>query len=285
MHLVIISGRSGSGKSTALHVLEDIGYNCIDNLPASLLPALVEQAQQQAGQQRFAVGIDARNANQNLDQLPQQLAAIQGKQVKCDLLFLEARSPVLIQRFSETRRKHPLSDSNTDLLAAIKLEKKLLQPVADIADQIIDTSALSLHQLRDLIKRRINRQGDTGMAILFQSFGFKYGTPLDADLMFDARCLPNPYWKHALRSKTGLDPEVIKFMQQHQLVADMFSDIRDYLTRWLPHFQDNNRSYITIAIGCTGGQHRSVYLSEQLRDTFAQEFDNVQVRHRELHVT
>ncbi len=282
MRLVIISGRSGSGKSTALHVLEDVGFNCVDNLPASLLSALVQHLKQFPGTQNFAVSIDARNTWEELEKFPELLRDASIPELECEVLFLDARSPKLIQRFSETRRKHPLSNDKTDLKSAIELERILLEPIADCADLVIDTTDISLHQLRDLVKQRILGNEAPGMAIQFQSFGFKYGIPVDVDLVFDARCLPNPYWKPHLRPFTGQDQPVIDFLASQSDVNDMFTDIHDFLVRWIPRFEANNRSYLTIAIGCTGGQHRSVYLSERLHHAFTQTRENVQVRHREL---
>jgi len=284
MRLVIISGRSGSGKSTALHVLEDVGFNCIDNLPASLLPDLVKQisAQKHEEEPRVAVSIDARNDLKNLEQFPSLLEQIQHPEVSTEIFYLDAKLPVLITRFSETRRKHPLSNPQVDLQEAITQEQDLLEPILSHADLVVDTSNLSLHDLRDLIKQRVAGEKAPGMAILFQSFGFKYGVPMDADHVFDVRCLPNPYWKAPLRTQTGLDDGVIEFLSAEQDVNDMLKDIEQYLRRWLPSFEANNRSYITVAIGCTGGQHRSVYLSQKLLAAFAGDYANVQVRHREL---
>jgi len=284
MRLVIISGRSGSGKSTALHVLEDVGFNCIDNLPASLLPDLVKQisAQKHEEEPRVAVSIDARNDLKNLEQFPSLLEQIQHPDVSTEIFYLDAKLPVLITRFSETRRKHPLSNPQVDLQEAITQEQDLLEPILSHADLVVDTSNLSLHDLRDLIKQRVAGEKTLGMAILFQSFGFKYGVPMDADHVFDVRCLPNPYWKAPLRTQTGLDDGVIEFLSAEQDVNDMLKDIEQYLRRWLPSFEANNRSYITVAIGCTGGQHRSVYLSQKLLAAFAGDYANVQVRHREL---
>jgi len=284
MRLVIISGRSGSGKSTALHVLEDVGFNCVDNLPASLLPNLVEEIKRQPGreEQRFAISIDARNAWQNLQQFPQLIHQAQVTDCQCEVIFLDARSNVLIKRFSETRRKHPLSDESTDLIKAIARERQLLEPIVNVADLVIDTSNLNLHELRDLVKKRVIGGTGPDMAILFESFGFKHGLPVDADLVFDVRCLPNPYWKPHLRAQTGRDQGVIDFLSQQPEAEEMFIDIRDYLERWLPRFEASNRSYITIALGCTGGQHRSVYLCGKLQQYFEKQHSNVQVRHREL---
>lgn len=284
MHLIIVSGLSGSGKSTALHVLEDVGFNCIDNLPVSLLPALVAQIQshRDSEDQKFAIGIDVRNAWQDLSIFPSMLGTLKEANVPFHVLFLDTRLPVLMQRFSETRRKHPLSDKQTNLEEAVVTEQELLEPIRDAADQVLDTSNLNLHELRDLVKERVVGPHETSMAILFESFGYKHGLPINADLVFDARCLPNPHWKTALRPLTGRDQGVIEFLEQEPDVAAMYADIELYLTHWLPRYKANNRSYMTIAIGCTGGQHRSVYLSEKLHAHFVQKFDNVQVRHRDI---
>lgn len=283
MQLVIVSGLSGSGKSTALHVLEDVGYNCIDNLPVSLLPALVAQIEiHKDAQYKFAIGIDVRNAWQDLQIFPQMISTLKEAHLPFTVIFLDSQPSVLIQRFSETRRKHPLSNSATNLAEAISNEQELLEPIRDTADQIIDTSYLTLHELRDLVKERVVGRTRSDMAILFESFGFKHGIPVNADLVFDARCLPNPHWKQNLRPLTGKDSDVIEFLEAEPAVNEMYEDIEQYLTRWFPRYQANNRSYITVAIGCTGGQHRSVYLSERLNAHFATKFHDVQVRHRDI---
>ncbi|WP_299941538.1 RNase adapter RapZ [uncultured Microbulbifer sp.] len=283
MRLVIISGRSGSGKSSALQLLEDVGFNCIDNLPASLLPELVKWAGGQPPQEntRLGLGIDARNLWQDIKQAPQVIESLRANEVQCDVIYLDAREPILVQRFSETRRKHPLSNNCTHLLEALNQERELLSPIAAMADIVIDTSSLSLHDLRELIKNRVVGKQSEGMAILFQSFGFKYGVPVDADLVFDLRCLPNPYWEPALREKTGRDPEVIQFLRAHPETDKMEADITRFLKQWLPSYQKSNRSYTCISIGCTGGRHRSVYMVEQLAKTFSPQFDSLQIRHRE----
>lgn len=284
MHLIIVSGLSGSGKSTALHVLEDVGYNCIDNLPVSLLPALVAQIQihRDADDQKFAIGVDVRNAWQDLNIFPEMIDTLKDAHIPIHVLFLDTGLPVLMQRFSETRRKHPLSDRDTNLQEAIRKEQTLLDPIRDTADQVLDTSHLNLHELRDLVKDRVVGQHDATMAIQFESFGFKHGVPVNADLVFDARCLPNPHWKPNLRAQSGQDADVIAFLEGEEKVQAMYRDIENFLSRWLPHYQANSRSYITIALGCTGGQHRSVYLAERLQKHFASQYDNVLVRHREL---
>jgi UPF0042 nucleotide-binding protein len=282
MRLVVISGRSGSGKSTALHVLEDSGFNCIDNLPASLLPALVKQLEQQPSNQRFAVSIDARNPWQELQQFSEYLENAKVPGLQCEVLFLDSNTHKLIQRFSETRRKHPLTNRDTDLNEALALESRYLEPLSNCADLTLDTTDLSRHQLRDLIKQRLIERSDTGIALQFQSFGFKHGIPVDVDMVFDVRCLPNPYWKPDLRGYTGRDQPVIDFLGAEEEVNAMFNDIKTYLEQWLPKFVANNRSYFTVAIGCTGGQHRSVYLSERLYQHFNPLYPNTQVRHRQL---
>jgi UPF0042 nucleotide-binding protein len=284
MRLVIISGRSGSGKTSALNILEDVGFTCIDNLPASLLSELVNQLKDEPGENELmlAVGIDARNLVGDLSKIPSMLNDIEDTGVAVDVIFLQARRNDLLRRYSETRRKHPLSSESISLKEAIELEKEMLTPISDISDLTIDTSGLSLHQLRDLIKNTVVPDNRESMSILFESFGFKRGVPSDSDFVFDVRCLPNPYWKLELRTKTGNDPEVIEFLESQVDVASMLADIIGFLTRWIPKFQTNNRSYMTVSIGCTGGQHRSVYLANRLYEHFSQQQPFVKVVHKEL---
>lgn len=284
MEIVIISGRSGSGKTTALNVLEDIGYYCVDNLPVTLLPALIDQLLDpcDASPPHVAIGVDARNHPNQLSQFPGVLTHIKSKADKVQIIFLDADDSTLLKRFSETRRKHPISNENISLKEAIAEERKLLDPIAIAASLHIETSKLNLHGLRDLIKERVGENSTEGMAILFQSFGFKHGIPTDTDFVFDVRSLPNPHWVPELRQQTGLDEEVVNFLNSHDAVVAMVEDIESFLTRWLPTFEENNRSYTTVAIGCTGGQHRSVYLTELLTEHFKQLYKNVQARHREL---
>ena len=284
MKLVIISGRSGSGKSTALHVLEDLGYYCIDNMPGGLLPALIEEMQQHQteGKRQIAISIDARNLPANLKRFPDIIKSIDKTSINYSIAYLDADDQTILKRFSATRRKHPLSDESTSLEESIHRESELLDPIASLADLKIDTTHLSMHQLRDIVTQQIAHQSSTKLALLFESFGFKRGVPVDADLVFDVRCLPNPHWDANLRDLTGKDQEIIEFFQNHSIVEDMFTDICRYLEKWLPCFEANNRSYMTVAIGCTGGQHRSVYLAERLAEKFRQPSSNVQVRHREL---
>jgi UPF0042 nucleotide-binding protein len=283
MKLTIISGRSGSGKSTVLHILEDRGYYCIDNLPASLLPALADRISNgDAHLSDIAVSIDARNISADLQQAPEIISELQARELSTEIIFLDANSQTLLKRFSESRRKHPLSNESTDLREAIDIESALLESISMMANLVIDTSNMSLHQLRDLMKNRLLESSETNMALLFESFGFKNGVPVDADLVYDVRCLPNPYWDTALRSLTGLDADVAKFLDSQDEVQEMIDDIRAYLEKWLPRYESNNRSYITVAVGCTGGQHRSVYMGEKLRRYFSFKIKNVQIRHRDL---
>ncbi|MEX0618792.1 MAG: RNase adapter RapZ [Pseudohongiellaceae bacterium] len=283
MKLFIISGRSGSGKSTVLHILEDRGFYCIDNLPASLLPALADRISTDTQDMpHIAVSIDARNISADLEKVPEIIRNLRQKELGTTILFLDANGQTLLRRFSESRRKHPLSSDKVGLKEAIDKESELLEPISLLASLSIDTSTMSLHELRDAIKSRLIETSDTGLALQFQSFGYKNGVPVDADIVYDVRCLPNPYWKTSLRSLTGLDSAVVTYLESQRQVQMMYDDIRDFLQSWLPCFEQNNRSYITVALGCTGGQHRSVYLCEKLAAHFKQTVRNVQTRHREL---
>lgn len=281
MKITIISGRAGSGKSVCLHVLEDFGYYCIDNLPVVLLPALIEQLQPH--QKRVAINIDARNSSTDLDQFSRVIKDIKTTANDCEIIFFDADESVLLKRFSETRRKHPLSSTKIPLKEALHREIELLEPIAQLADLRIDTSRLSVQQLRDLVRDRIVPSTEhPGLSLLFQSFGYKFGVPLDADFTFDVRCLANPYWEPTLRSYNGLDAEVANFLEQQHATEKMLADITQFLEAWLPEFENSNRNYLTVAIGCTGGQHRSVYVTEKLAEHFRQHHKNIQVRHREL---
>ncbi|MDX1491187.1 MAG: RNase adapter RapZ [Pseudohongiellaceae bacterium] len=283
MKLLIISGRSGSGKSTALNMLEDHGYYCIDNLPASLLPALSTRLSATGEELTdVAVSIDARNLPLDLEQVPAIIEQLSANGIKAEIVFLDANSPTLIKRFSENRRKHPLTTKEIGLREAINMETKLLEPLALLACLSIDTSSMSLHQLRDNIKSRVVERDDSGLALMFESFGYKHGVPIDADFVFDVRCLPNPYWEADLRPYTGLDLQVKDWLESQAEVQQMYDDLCSFLDKWLPKFSESNRSYMTVAIGCTGGQHRSVYLSERLSKHFSQTIKNARVLHREL---
>lgn len=277
MQIIFISGLSGSGKSIALKVLEDAGYYCVDNLPVRLLPETAAYFERH-GYARAAVSIDARSGD-GLELLPAQIAALRARGVDARLLFLEANTETLVQRFSETRRRHPLATGELTLPECIERERELLADIADDAHRI-DTSELSPNTLRSWVKDFIHIDRSR-LTLLFQSFGFKHGIPLDADLVFDVRCLPNPHYDPRLRSLTGKDPEVIAFLESIPNVARMLADIRAFVSNWLPCFIQDNRSYLTVALGCTGGQHRSVYMVERLAHHFRAEYQ-VLVRHREL---
>jgi len=281
--LVIISGRSGSGKSTALHQLEDEGYYCIDNLPVALLPALVTEAGREdfGDFQGTAVCIDARTAWKGLENFQDVLESLPDN-VSSKILYLDTDDTTLIKRFSETRRRHPLSTEQIPLAEAIEKERDLLRPLSDAASITLDTSEMTIYELRDAIKQRLVAGTAGTMSVLIQSFGFKRGVPTDADIVFDVRMLPNPHWVKELRLKNGLENEVKNFLESQPMVEDLFSDIRSYLDNWLPHYQDSNRSYLTVALGCTGGQHRSVYLANRLFQHYRDQYPQMQTRHREL---
>ena len=282
MRLIIISGRSGSGKTTALRALEDAGYNCIDNFPVVLLQSLVHDALRDPDQQsaNIAVCIDARS--RALGRFAEILLPLDRLSIDCQVIYLDAQSPTLVKRFSETRRRHPLTSATIDLLQAIEAERELLESIADLADLTLDTTLLRGHQLAELITARVIGGNRNGLSLLFRSFGFKFGVPVDADLVFDLRCLPNPYWVPELNPLTGQDSAVIRFLDESPVASEMFGDLTGFLERWLPRFENDQRTYLTVAIGCTGGQHRSVYMVEKLAARFRGRFADVLVRHREL---
>ncbi|MFA6970273.1 MAG: RNase adapter RapZ [Gallionella sp.] len=277
MQLFLLSGLSGSGKSVALKVLEDSGFYCVDNLPAELLNTLVGYLIT-AGYDKMAVSIDVRSAN-SVQSLPDILLQLMQKDLAVHVIFLDAKTDTLVQRFSETRRMHPLSDGVRTLPECVQYERELLAEISNIGHHI-DTSELKTNALSNWIKQFIQLDR-ARMTLLFQSFGFKHGIPLDADFVFDVRCLPNPYYDPQLRPLTGRDAPVIEFLENTPATQDMFADISGFVERWLPHFIADNRSYVTVAIGCTGGQHRSVYISEKLSTHF-QARQQVLLRHREL---
>jgi UPF0042 nucleotide-binding protein len=283
MRLIVISGRSGSGKSAALRQLEDEGFYCIDNLPVSLLPALLEKVNGEAFRlfQGTAVCIDARNAWEDLKNFRGILALLPAS-VETEVLYLEALAPTLLQRFGETRRRHPLSTASVSLAEAIDQEQELLEPIASSASLVIDTSQLTVYELRDAIKQQLLGTTMGTMSILIQSFGFKRGAPADANIVYDVRMLPNPYWIKELRMKTGLDEEVRAFLENHPITTELYQDIRHYLDVWLPRYREGNRSYLNITLGCTGGQHRSVYLANRLFKHYQTEYPLMHIRHREL---
>lgn len=279
MKLFIISGRSGSGKSTILQALEDQGYQCIDNLPVTLLHSLVEENLRSASL-LLAVCIDARS--QSLQTFPEILKALPLDKSARRVVYLDAVSPTLVKRFSETRRRHPLTSDKIDLRQAIDMEAQVLGTIADLADLTIDTTQLSSQQLKAQFVDRVLDHDSSNINLLVRSFGFKYGVPVDADFVFDLRCLPNPHWNPELRTLSGLDQPVMDYLQDQPMVNEMFEDISSILNRWVPRFEDNARVYMTIAIGCTGGQHRSVYMAQRLAEYLSREHSNVLVRHREL---
>ena len=284
MKLIVISGVSGSGKSTALNVLEDLGYYCIDNLPVGLLPAFAEQMHSARKElvSKIAVGIDARNLPGELHRFPKILDQLKNKGIASEVVFLDADDNILLKRFSETRRKHPLSLNQVPLKEAIKTEREMLEPISSRADLYVETSHTNIHQLRDLVKDRLEGDDVQSMSLLFESFGFKHGVPADADFVFDVRCLPNPHWETKLRPQTGLDKDVIDFLQLQPEVEQMYQGIKSFLDTWIPSFEADNRSYMTVAVGCTGGQHRSVYLAHRLAEAFSVVRRNVSIRHRDL---
>lgn len=283
MQLVIISGRSGSGKSIALQALEDLGFYAIDNLPAMLLDALINELQQDGTQRsNIAVSIDARNLPAALQRFPTLLEDIRTRGIDCHVVYLTAEDKILLERYSATRRRHPLTrDSDMTLSEAIESEEGALARIRDLADLVIDTSQLSVHDLRGRLTEQVAYHTSERLTLTFESFGFKRGVPLDADTVFDARCLPNPYWDPRLRQFNGRDREIIEFLEDYPDVSAMADDIRHWLERWLPAYLDSNRSYLTVAIGYTGGQHRSVYLTERLAEHFSFRY-RVRLRHREL---
>lgn len=288
MKLILVSGLSGAGKSVALHKLEDLGFYCVDNIPAALLPSFVglTMASDDGMYRRVAVGVDARNRTADIDTIPGLVEQLRGDGIRCQILFLNADENVLVKRYGETRRRHPLSGTGSSLREALAGEKSLLEPISEAADIVIDTSSMSVHQLRELIGERVeDRQeirDDDSFSLLFESFGFKHGIPDNADFVFDVRCLPNPYWEAALRRGTGLDESVAAFLEGHASVARMVDDIARFLQGWLEPISCADRSYLTVAVGCTGGRHRSVYVVEQLARKFRPDYPRILVRHSAL---
>lgn len=278
MELIIISGRSGSGKSVALRVLEDLGYYCVDNIPVNLLPSLVRSVSD--NYDKIAVSIDVRNLPKEQEEFNDILEYLPGF-ANPTLFYLDSDDKTLIKRFSETRRLHPLSIDSLPLDLAIKQEKILLDVLITRADFMIDTTDLSVHQLAESIREKILGKKDKKLIITFMSFGFKHGIPKEADYVFDARFLPNPHWEPDLKPLTGLDQPVKDYLASHSIVQKFTWQIQTFVQTWLPHLERNNRSYLTIAIGCTGGQHRSVYLAQTIGESFAKSHANVKIRHRE----
>jgi RNase adapter protein RapZ len=284
MRLVIVSGLSGSGKSVALNMLEDLGWYCVDNIPAGLLNAFIEHSVINPNRiyERSAVGLDARNEPEELDGIPALVRDLRDRGIACDLIFLRAEQPMLLRRYGETRRRHPLVREGVNLPEAIDEELALLEPIAYSADLVVDTSRTSVHELREMIRARVAPRESGRLSIMFQSFGFKHGTPSSADFVFDARTLPNPYWDPTLQPLNGLDPEVIAFLEREPSVKALLDDIIDFIEKRIPLYQENNRAYLTVAVGCTGGQHRSVYIVNRLTEYFAARYPDVIAYHELL---
>lgn len=281
MRLIVVSGLSGSGKSVALRMLEDLDFYCVDNLPAGLLPDFISHSvrSDESQYRRTAIGIDARNRPDDIKHVPAQVAELKRSGVDCEIIYLRAEPEVLLKRYSETRRRHPLSRDGLALAEAIAEEQRLLEPVAGAADLVIDTSRCSVHELRELVRQRVGQRSDSHMSILFESFAFKHGLPGDADFVFDARSLPNPFWEPGLAEHTGLDKAVIEYLEKHANVQRWLEDVTKFLENWIPDLLRTNRSYLTIAVGCTGGQHRSVFLVERLAAHFRKLYPQVAIQH------
>jgi len=284
VRIIVVSGLSGSGKSVALHMLEDLGFYCIDNMPAALLKPFISHTVRspEPTYERTAIGLDARNTQAEIATVPRLVDELKRGGIQCEVLFLVASDEELLRRFAETRRKHPMSRNDLALREAIDLERRLLEPVVNAADIIIDTSKMGVHHLREVVHQRVEKRATARLSITFESFGFKYGIPGDADFVFDARSLPNPYWEPALRNLTGRDPEVIRFLESQTAVAPLIDDIATFMRKRVDDFMKSNRGYLTVAIGCTGGQHRSVYIVERLVERFAEAYPQVTARHTAL---
>jgi RNase adapter protein RapZ len=284
MRLIIVSGLSGSGKSVALHLLEDIDFYCVDNIPAALLKPFISHTVRGMGDTypRTAVGLDARNRANEIETIPALVGELRRSGIDCEVLYLHAAEEVLLKRYAETRRKHPLVTDNVSLREAIASEAKLLEPIIRTADWVIDTSNMGVHALRELIRERIDQRREGRLSLMFESFGYKHGIPGDADFVFDVRSLPNPYWDQALRPLTGRDSAVIEYLAGFASVRNMIGDLTAFLEKRIGEFSQANRSYLTIAVGCTGGVHRSVYIAEQLARYFSKAHPQVLTRHDSL---
>lgn len=284
MKIFIVSGLSGSGKSVALDMLEDLDFYCIDNMPLPLLAAFTPETLSSQYEEfpLLAVGIDARTRGSDIAAFPGRIQEMREAGIDIEVVFFQADRDVILRRFSETRRKHPLTDANTPLAEAIEKERELLKPISDSADHTVDTSNTNIHQLRDLIRNHIRGRDGDNLSLLFQSFGFKYGMPEAVDFVFDVRCLPNPHWHEDLRAQTGRDRGVAEFLEQQEDTGKMLQDIISFLENWLPKYRAENRAYVTVAIGCTGGKHRSVYLVEKLTEHFRKQYPRTLLRHTEL---
>ena len=281
MRIIVVSGLSGSGKSVALHLLEDLGFYCIDNLPAALLKPFISHTvrSDDATYTRSAIGLDARNTAHEIATVPQLVEELERGGIQCEVLFLVANDEELLRRFAETRRTHPMSRERLSLREAIDTERRLLEPIAHAADMIIDTSRMGVHELRQVVRVHVEQRAVARLSITVESFGYKHGIPGDADFVFDARSLPNPYWEPALRELTGRDPEVIRYLESHGSVAQLIEDIGRFIEARIPEYQASLRGYLTVAIGCTGGQHRSVYIVDRLVARLASRYPQVAARH------
>jgi RNase adapter protein RapZ len=284
MRLIIVSGLSGSGKSVALHMLEDVDFYCVDNIPAALLKPFISHTVRGMGDTypRTAVGLDARNRTNEIETIPALVGELRRSGIDCEVLYLHAADEVLLKRFAETRRKHPLVAGDVSLREAIASERRLLEPIITAADWVIDTSNMGVHALRELVRERVDRRREGRLSLMFESFGYKNGLPGDADFVFDVRALPNPYWEHALRKLTGRDSAVVEYLAGFASVRTMIADLTAFLEQRVAEFTQANRSYLTIAVGCTGGQHRSVYIAERLAEHFRKSHPHVLTRHASL---
>jgi UPF0042 nucleotide-binding protein len=282
--VIIVSGLSGSGKSVALHVLEDLGFYCIDNIPVALLRSFVDEIllRRDAAFENVGVGLDARNRPSDIDDIPSLIAKLRRDGVECDVIFLKADDQTLLSRFSETRRKHPLTNRDTSLAEAIAKERELLGPVINSAELVIDTTGMTVYALREQIRERVGQRAPGALSILIESFGYKHGLPASADFVFDVRCLPNPYWEPQLRPLTGKDYPVRRFLDEQPLVQEMVDAIVKFLEEWIPRYKDFQRSYLTVAIGCTGGMHRSVYVAEAVARRLSATYGPIRTQHHEI---
>ena len=284
MRLVIISGVSGSGKSVALHVLEDLGFYCVDNIPVALLKPFVDELvwRKDPAFENIGIGLDARSRASDLAHVPALVQTLREGGLAVEIIFLQTDNKVLLSRFSETRRKHPLSDEKTSLEEAIAKERELLSPIINSAELVIDTTRMSVYALREQIRERVAPRTPGAVSIMIESFGYKNGLPANADFVFDVRCLPNPYWEPQLRPLSGKDAPVRAFLDEAPMVQQMVDDIVAFLEEWIPRYQDFQRSYLTVAIGCTGGMHRSVYVAEAVAKRLAAKHKNIRTHHSEV---
>jgi len=284
MRLIIVSGLSGSGKSVALNAMEDMSFYCIDNVPAALLGELVEHTitSGEVMYENVAVGVDARNREADIKALPELLKSLKRQGVQCEIVFLDAEDEILLKRYRETRRRHPLRTEGMSLQDAIGKERKLLGAITNTADLVIDTTNSSIYELRDSLTQRVAERKPDSLSIQIESFGFKHGVPFDADFVFDVRCMPNPYWVPALRALNGRDEKTREFLRGEETTESLYQDIIEFLRNRIPEYTKHNRNYLTVAIGCTGGQHRSVYMVERIVSDLQNDYPQVLLRHNEL---